>query len=195
MHFFRRLYVWVLRWAETPNAQWALFGIAVAESSFFPIPPDVLLIAMCVAAPRRSFRYALVCSLASVLGGALGYLIGFQFYEVLGKPIIRVYSLGDEYLRVQELYRRYDALAVAAAGFTPIPYKLATIAAGTFQIDFWRFLVASLLSRSARFFLVAGLIRVFGESIQRLIENYFNWLTVGFFALLIGGFFVVKYFL
>ena len=148
--WLRRLYDSVLQWAESPYGEWALFFMAVSESSFFPIAPDVLLIALAVAVPQRSFRYALTCTCGSVLGGMLGYLIGLKFMDLMGFPLIRFYGLMDRYESVKELFHRYDALAVAVAGFTPIPYKVFTIASGAFRIDFATFVMASLAMRTRR---------------------------------------------
>jgi membrane protein YqaA with SNARE-associated domain len=189
----RRLYDWVLHWAATPYGTWALFWLAFAESSFFPIPPDVLLIAMCVGRPERSFKYALVCSLGSVLGGCLGYLIGWQFMAAVGDRIVAFYGLTDRVDYIETLYRTYDAWAVGIAGFTPIPYKVFTIAAGMFEINFSVFVLASMASRSARFFIVGGLIFVFGPRIQRFIDRYFDLLAVTFAVLLVGSFVLIKY--
>ena len=191
---FRKLYDWVLHWAETPHGAWALFLLAFSESSFFPVPPDVLLIALAVAVPRKSMRFALICSVGSVFGGCFGYLIGWQFMSSIGEKIVAFYGLGGKVDYIGELYRTYDAWAIAIAGFTPIPYKVFTIAAGMFKINFFVFTLASLVSRSARFFLVGGLIYLFGPSIQRFIEKYFNFLAVAFTVLLIAGFIVIKRF-
>ncbi len=189
----RRLYDWVLHWAATPYGTWALFLLAFAESSFFPVPPDVLLIAMCVARPRRSLKYALVCAVGSVLGGCLGYLIGWQFMASVGDRIVAFYGLGDKVAAIESLYNAYDAWAVAIAGFTPIPYKVFTIAAGMFKINFTVFILASTASRSARFFLVGGLIYRFGPRIQVFIDRYFDMLAITFTVLLVGSFVVLKY--
>jgi membrane protein YqaA with SNARE-associated domain len=191
---FRKLYDWVLHWAETPYGSWALFLLAFSESSFFPIPPDVLLIALAVAVPRKSMRFALICSIGSVLGGCFGYLIGWQFMSGLGEKIVAFYGLDDKVDYIGNLYRNYDAWAIGIAGFTPIPYKVFTIAAGMFKINFIVFVLASFISRSARFFLVGGLIYLFGPRIQRFIEKYFNILAVAFTILLITGFVVIKHF-
>ena len=191
----RRLYDWVLHWAETPYGSWALFLLALCESSFFPIPPDVLLIALAVAVPRKSFKYALVCSAGSVIGGCFGYLIGWQFMASVGDRIIDFYGLSSKVEYIAALYNQYDAWAVGIAGFTPIPYKVFTIAAGLFKINFSVFVLASLVSRSARFFLVGGLIYAFGPKIQKFIEKYFNILAIAFTVLLVLGFVVVKYLL
>lgn len=189
----RRLYDWVLHWAKTPYATWALFVLAFCESSFFPVPPDVLLIALSVALPQKALRYALVCSGGSLLGGCFGYLIGWQFMTTVGDGIIRFYGLVQKYEYIQALYTQYDAWAVGIAGFTPIPYKVFTITAGAFRINFVVFFVASAISRSARFFALGGLIYLCGPRIQSFIERYFNALAIAFVILLILGFVVIKY--
>jgi membrane protein YqaA with SNARE-associated domain len=188
----QRMYIRCMEWIQTPAGIWVLFFIAVAESSFFPIPPDVFLIALCVAAPKKSFHFALVCSAGSVLGGALGYGLGLTFMDTLGVRILDLYQLNDKYEIVQQLYQDYDALAVAAAGFTPLPYKLFTITAGAFKVNFLTFILASLVSRAARFFIVSALIYKFGTPIQHFITKYFNILTLVFLLLLVGGFVVMK---
>jgi membrane protein YqaA with SNARE-associated domain len=191
----RRLYDWVLSWAETPYGSWALFLLAFSESSFFPIPPDVLLIALAVAIPNKSFKYALICSFGSVLGGCFGYLIGWKFMALIGNRIVELYGLTPQVETIEILYNKYDAWAVGIAGFTPIPYKVFTISAGVFQINFLVFVIASLVSRSARFFLVGGLIYTFGPQIQRFIDKYFNLLATTFTVLLVVGFIIIKYLL
>ena len=191
---FRKAYDWVLHWAETPYGSWALFLLAFSESSFFPIPPDVLLIALAVAVPRKSMRFALICSVGSVLGGCFGYLIGWQFMYAIGEKIVAFYGLNDKVDYIGDLYRNYDAWAIGIAGFTPIPYKVFTITAGMFKINFIVFIVASFISRSARFFLVGGLIYRFGPNIQLFIEKYFNVLAVAFTVLLIAGFVAIRHF-
>lgn len=189
----RRMYDWVIRWAETPYGNWALFVIAFSESSFFPIPPDVLLIALGIAIPKKSFRYALLCSVGSVLGGCFGYLIGWQFMAGFGNKIINLYGFEDKYGYIQDLFMKYDAWAIGIAGFTPIPYKIFTIAAGAFKINFPTFLIASVISRSARFFAVGSLIYYFGPRIQVFINKYFDILAVAFTILLVAGFVTIKY--
>ncbi|MFC1488458.1 YqaA family protein [Thermodesulfobacteriota bacterium] len=191
----RRLYDWVLHWAETPYGAWALFLLAFCESSFFPIPPDILLIALAVSIPKKSFRYALICSAGSVLGGCFGYLIGWQFMSGIGEQIINLYGLTDKFEYIQTLYTRYDAWAIGIAGFTPIPYKVFTISAGAFNINFSVFIIVSIISRSARFFLVGGLIYIFGPSIRTFIDKYFNVLASAFVILLVAGFVIIKYLL
>jgi membrane protein YqaA with SNARE-associated domain len=190
----KRLYDWVLHWAYTPYALPALFLLAFTESSFFPIPPDVLLISLSLALPKKSFRYAAVCTTGSVLGGMFGYLIGLELIETVGMPILNFYGVTDKYEYIRTLYNQYDAWAVGIAGFTPIPYKVFTIAAGAFKIDFPVFVLASAVGRAGRFFLVALLIYHFGPSIKSFIDRYFNLLTIGFLVLLILGFVLVRYF-
>ena len=181
MRWLRYLYDQVLQWAESPYGEWALFFLAFSESSFFPIAPDVLLIALAIAIPQRSFRFAITCTCGSVLGGMLGYLIGLEFMDMLGFPVIRFYGMMDKYESVRALFNRYDALAVAIAGFSPVPYKIFTIAGGAFRIDFTTFVLV-----------VASLIYMFGASIRAFIDRYFNLLAVAFSVLLILGFVAVK---
>jgi len=256
-HWHRRLYNWVIHWADTPNAQAALFLLAFSESSFFPVPPDVLLAAMSLGIPRKWLRFALLCSVASILGGCFGYIIGMFLWAGIGNlfhdyvpgfsrdmvvltsgqqvqglidrkcveaqllfeptpkvqktpiyPIVlstrdgQSQSIDEKTVKevkinpfttVGALYVKYDWEIVAIAGFTPIPYKVITVTAGVFKIDFLVFFIASALSRSARFFLVAGLMGWKGEKIKPVLEKYFNWFSLAFVLLLIGGFFVIKW--
>jgi membrane protein YqaA with SNARE-associated domain len=189
----KRLYHWVLHWSDSPYGAWALFILAFSESSFFPIPPDVLLVALAVGKPEKSLKFAAICALGSILGGILGYVIGWQFMAAVGEKIVAFYGLSTRVEYIEVLYNRYDAWAVGIAGFTPIPYKVFTIAAGVFKINFFIFIAASAISRSARFFLVAGLIYYFGPGIQTFIEKYFNLLVVVFTILLVGFFVILKY--
>jgi membrane protein YqaA with SNARE-associated domain len=189
----RAIYDWVLSFADRPDGQRALFFIAFAEASFFPIPPDILLIPLAVGAPHRALRFSAVSTSGSVLGAIMGYLLGLQFYEILGSPIIEFYGAHDGYQQVRALYQQWDAIAIAVAGFTPIPFKVFTITAGVFQLNFITFLVASVLSRGARFFMIGGLIRYFGPTIQRIVDQYFDLLTIVFVILLVGGFLILKY--
>jgi membrane protein YqaA with SNARE-associated domain len=190
-----RLYDWVLHWAAHPHAQSALLLIAMAESSVFPIPPDVLLIAMCVARPQHAMRYAAFAGVGSVIGGMLGYGIGWGLWEIVSDGFYRwVPGFNPEiYERVAALYDRWNFWVVFTAGFTPIPYKVFTIAAGVTRINFAVFLIASAISRSARFFLVAFLIRRFGASVMPFVEKYLGWLTIVFVVLLIGGFYSLRF--
>lgn len=187
------MYDWVLSLARHPHAPTALFLLAFAEASFFPIPPDVLLIALALGLPTRAFRFAAITTVGSLLGGLTGYAIGYGLMASVGQWILDVYHLHAQFERIRELYLRYDVWAVGVAGFTPIPYKVFTLAAGAFAMDPWRFALASVLSRGARFFAVAWLIHRYGESIKGLIDRYFNILTVVFAALLIGFFVILAY--
>ncbi|MCR4302159.1 MAG: DedA family protein, partial [Sulfuricaulis sp.] len=162
----RRLYDWVLSWAHHRHAPLALFLLAFAESSFFPIPPDVLLIALALGIPTRAFRLALITTAGSVLGGLAGYAIGYGFMASVGQWILDLYNFHAQFEKIRNLYLEYDIWAVAVAGFTPIPYKVFTIAAGAFDMDVWRFTLASLVSRGARFFLLAWLINHYGAAIK-----------------------------
>lgn len=195
MRLIKRLYDWVLHWAETPYGAPALFLLAFAESSFFPVPPDVLLIALCIALPVRAWRFASLALLGSVLGGILGYAIGWSAWSAL-EGVFFSYVPGFTpavFARVQALFADYDFWVVFTAGFTPIPYKVITIGAGVFRINFTVFVVASLVSRGLRFFLVAWLLHRYGPGIRAFIERYFNLLSIAFLVLLVGGFVLLKY--
>jgi membrane protein YqaA with SNARE-associated domain len=193
MKFIRKLYDWVLHWAHTPYGTIALFLLAFAESSFFPIPPDILLIALCISIPKKSFKFALTCSIGSVLGGMFGYFIGVHFFNLIGLPILNLYHAMDKYDFIKNIYQQYDALAVGIAGFTPIPYKVFTIAAGVCKINFPVFVIASVISRSLRFFIVAFLIYKFGKKIKDFIDKYFNILSFAVAGLVILGFLVLRF--
>ncbi len=189
----RKTYEIILGWAAHKNALFFLFFLALAEASFFPIPPDVMLIAMGFAVPKRSFRWAAVCLAGSVIGGIIGYGLGYYFMEVVGDRILEFYHLTDKYDQVRQLYQHYEAWAVAAGGFTPLPYKLFTITAGAFRINFLVFVIASVISRAMRFYLVAATIYFFGPKVRHFLENYFNLFTMLFTILLIGGYFLLKW--
>jgi len=189
----KKLYEWVLHWAETPYGTPALFILALAESSFFPVPPDVLLMALALGVSRKSFRFALVCTAGSLVGGVLGYGIGFYGYEAIGRPIIDMYHGQPVMDKVSGLYEQYGFWGVLFAAVTPIPYKVFTISSGFFRFDFLQFILASVIGRSMRFFLVAGLIWKFGPPIKSFIDRYFNVLTIVFMLLLLGGFLVLKF--
>lgn len=193
--FLRRLYDWVLSLAHKKYASLALFILAFAESSFFPVPPDVLQIALSVSKPKKSFFYALISSIGSVFGGIFGYFIGWKLWGLL-KDFFFNYVPGftpQVFELIKAKYELYDFWIVFIAGFTPIPYKIITVSAGLFGISFMIFIIASVISRSARFFLVATLIYIFGPKIKEFIDKYFNLLTIIFFILLIGGFLAIKY--
>ncbi len=194
MRYLRRLYDWVLHWAETPYGVPALFLLALAEASFFPVPPDILLIVLSLSLRRRAFLYASVCTAGSVIGGLLGFYIGHNFWA-LGKGILLNYVDEAAIEAVRRYFIEYEAWAISIAGFTPIPYKVFTISAGFFRVNLPVFVIASLLSRGARFFLIGGLIYIFGERIKTFIDRYFNLLSYLFILLLIGGFVIIKYLL
>jgi len=206
----RRLYDWVLSWGRSKHGGTALFILSAAEASFFPVPPDALLIALCMGAHKKWVRFAVLCSIGSVIGGAVGYLIGWGAYELLGKYIVDFLAYlsgrdGQELMNIayywfnekQVFGMDVGAWAVGIAGFTPIPYKVFTIAAGYFRMSFIVFLAASLISRTLRFFVVAGIIGLlfekYGPRIERFIDRYFNALAVAFVVLLVLGFVSLGY--
>lgn len=189
----RRLYDWVVSWADRPSGPAALAGVAAAESIFFPIPPDVLLIPLCLGRPRKAFRLALLCTAGSVVGALGGYWIGASLYESVAQPILEMYGYTEEYRTVGRMYRDNLVLSLGAAGFTPIPYKVFTIAAGGFKVPVGAFVAVSAVSRAARFFLVAGLLRVFGEPIREFIDRWFNILTLALVAVVVAGFVAVRW--
>jgi len=190
----KRMYLWVLHWAETPYGTPALFGLSFAESSFFPIPPDVLQIALSISKPKRSFYYATVSMVASVLGAIVGWYIGYALWAGLGQFFMD-YVPGvnqENFDAVEGLYTAYGFLAITMAAFTPLPYKVFTIAAGIFGVSLPVLIVASILGRSARFFSVATCIFFFGPSVKEFIDKYFELATILFTILLIGGFLLIK---
>jgi membrane protein YqaA with SNARE-associated domain len=191
----RKIYDRTLKMAESKKAPHALFWVSFAESSFFPIPPDVLLIPMALANKHKAFKYAAIATLASVLGGIVGYLIGWFFYDLIGKPILDFYGFTEKFQHFTAKYNEQGAAIVLFAGLTPFPYKVITIASGVTKLSFGVFVMASIVARSARFFLVCGLLYYFGPPIKTFIEKYLGLLTLLFMTLLIGGFFLVKYML
>ncbi|MCF7802071.1 MAG: DedA family protein [Candidatus Marinimicrobia bacterium] len=202
--WIRRTYDWLLHWAETPYGWLVLFIWAFTESSFFPIPPDAFLIAMVLGARKRAFTFALSASIASALGGMFGYGIGhFLWWDGTGiYSNLAHFFYGNvpgfsehAFLKVQALYDTWGFWVVFTAGFTPIPYKVITISAGAFDINFTVFVIASILSRSARFYLVSWLLWKYGKPIQAFIDKYFNWLSIAFVLLLAGGFVLIKFLL
>ncbi|MBN2591542.1 MAG: DedA family protein [Sedimentisphaerales bacterium] len=196
-HWHRRLYDWVIHFADTKHGSTALFALSFAESSFFPVPPDVLLAPLTIGAPKKWFKFAMACSIASVLGGILGYCIGKFLWDAISVWVfenLAFLKLTEEnFAKFENWYDKYDFGIVFLCGFTPLPYKVCTISAGIAGIFFPGFLIASTISRSARFFMVAGLMGWKGESIRPYIEKYFNWLSLAFGILLIGGFMVIKW--
>jgi len=189
----RRLYDGTLSLAAHRHALVILAAVAFIESSVFPIPPDVLLIPMVLAARRRAWLMAAVCTLASVAGGAAGYGIGYYLFEGLGRPLLEFYGYMADFAAFQAQFNEWGAWIVAGAGLTPFPYKVITIASGVTALDPLVFIAASLLSRGARFFLLAGLLWYFGPAIRGLIENHLGKLTMMLFALLLGGFLLAGY--
>lgn len=184
----RGLYDWVLSWADRPGGPWALVGVAVAEATFFPVPPDALLVPMVLGRPDRAWRFAALCTLGSVAGAALGYLLGAGLYGAVGEPILELYGYTEEYVRIGQLFRENLVVALGTAGFTPIPFKVFTIAAGGFAVSFPAFLAISTASRGARFFIVAGLLRIYGPRIREIVERHFGWASLALAALVVGGF-------
>ena len=193
MKIFRSLLDWVWRMAETEGAMKILFLVSLAESVFFPIPPDLLLIPMALAQQKKAFRIAGICLAASVIGGAIGYFIGAFFMDTIGMSIVNFYGLADQYVVVQEWYEKYNAWVVAVAGLTPIPYKLCTLTAGAFHVNFYVFFIMSFLSRGVRFFVVAGLIYLFGHKIRYFLEKRLDLIFVLCMILVVVGFIMVNY--
>ena len=191
----RRLYDWVLSWADTKYGVPALGAVAFMESSFFPIPPDPLLMALSLGKPERSFRYAVICSVMSVLGGIVGYLIGWGIWELVSDYFFTYLFSQETFLYVSGKYDQNAFLAILGAAFTPIPYKVFTISAGVFKISLLVLIAASVIGRSARFFIEAGLIFFYGIRIKSFIDKYFNLLATLFFILLVLGFLAIKYML
>ncbi|MBM3528515.1 MAG: DedA family protein [Alphaproteobacteria bacterium] len=189
----RALYDWTMRLAAHPRASWALGTVSFVESSFFPIPPDALLIPMVLADRRRAWFYATVCTITSVLGGMAGYLIGWLLFDAIGKPLLEIYGYGREFAQFAGRYNEWGAWIVFFAGVTPFPYKVITIASGVTQLDLIVFTVASVLARGLRFFLVAGLLYAYGPPIRAFIERRLGLVATVSTLLLFGGFAAVKF--
>lgn len=189
----RGLYDWTMSLAAHPRALWALAVVSFMESSFFPIPPDVMLIPMVLAQRERAWRIAAVCTISSVLGGFFGYAIGYWVYEAVGRHVLEFYGYADRYRQFQEMFAEYGLWIILVKGLTPIPYKLITIASGAAQFDLWVFAIASLVTRGARFFLVAGLLWWIGQPIRAFIERRLTLLTTVFVIALVGGFVAVRW--
>jgi membrane protein YqaA with SNARE-associated domain len=187
-----RFYVRTLALAGAPRAPWWLAAIAFAESSVFPIPPDALLIPMALARPDRAWRLAAICTISSVAGGALGYLIGYAVFDQLARPLIELYGYGPRFAAFQALYGEYGLWVILIKGLTPIPYKIVTIASGAAHFDFAVFMAASLATRGARFFLVAALLRLFGAPVRAFIERRLTLVTSLLAAGVIGGFLLLR---
>ena len=192
----------MLNLSDKKNSNYSISLLSFSESFFFPIPPDVLLIPLCLGNRPKALYFAFLCSLSSIIGGVIGYFIGKSLWwvipEVEYSTIANIFFdyvpglTNDSFNHIKSLYDTWDFWIVFTAGFTPIPFKLITISSGTFNINFMMFVIASIISRSARFFLLALLIRTFGERIRLFIENYFNLLAIFFTILLIGGFAIIK---
>ncbi len=189
----RRLYDWTINLAAHPKAPWALAATSFAESSFFPIPPDALLIPMVLAERRKWFWYATLCTLSSVAGGILGYIIGYYLIESVGKWIIDLYGFHAQAASLSALYNEWGAWIILVKGMTPIPYKVVTIVSGMTGFSFFLFIAVSIVSRAMRFYLVAGLIYWIGEPVRHFIEKRLTLVTTIAAALLVGGFVAVKY--
>ncbi|HRJ68028.1 MAG TPA: YqaA family protein [Beijerinckiaceae bacterium] len=189
----RRLYDWTISLAESPRATVALGAVSFAESSFFPVPPDVMLVPMSLAKPKKALFYAMLCTITSVAGGILGYAIGALLYDTLGKWIVELYGMTDKLEHFRDMYRQYGAWIILIKGLTPIPYKLVTIASGLAGYDFLMFVVLSLITRGARFYLLAGILNYFGEPIRKFIEANLTLMATLVIAAVLGGFYVVKF--
>lgn len=193
MKYIRKIYDWVLSWADSKWGTLALFVLAIIEASIFIVPPDVLLIALCLGAPKKSLKYALVCTVGSVIGAAIGYGLGFWLWDAVQGWFIPNLFSQEAFDGVGAMYEEWNFWAVFTAAFTPIPYKVFTIAAGVFSINFPMFILASIVGRGMRFFLIAWLIWKFGPPIKTFIDKYFNWVVMIFTILLIGSFVLIKY--
>ena len=189
----RRLYDWILQLAQHKRAEEALALISFVESSFFPIPPDVLLVPMVLAKRERAWRYALLCTVSSVAGGFLGYAIGYVLFDTVGKPLLELYGYGPRIQEFQDLFARYGWWIIVIKGMTPIPYKLITIASGAAGYDLALFAAASLISRSMRFYPLTLLLWWFGPPIRRFVEERLVWVTTIFVVFLVGGFLLLRY--
>ncbi|MDC0194723.1 DedA family protein [Alphaproteobacteria bacterium] len=193
MKLLRKLYEWTLAKAAHKNASWFLSIVSFTESSFFPIPPDIILIPMIIAKKTKAFFYAFICTISSLFGGVAGYCIGYFFYNSIGFIIIGHYGLSDQFTNFEQYYNDLGVWIVLGAGFTPFPFKFITIASGVFELNFFLFICVSFISRGARFYLIAMLLKIFGDKIKLLIEKYFNLLASLFFILLIGGIVLLKF--
>ena len=193
MNFLKKTYNWTLEKAQHKNAKWYLSLISFAESSFFPIPPDILLIPMALASKANALFYAFICTLFSVLGGILGYAIGYFFYNSVGIYIVEFYRLENSFSIFENYYKEFGILIVLGAGITPFPYKFITIASGVFGLNIFLFIIVSIIGRGLRFYLIAILLYFFGEKIKLIIDKYFNILTIVFFILLVGSVFIIRF--
>ena len=188
----KAVYNWTIKLSATRYALWALAIVAFAESSFFPIPPDILLIPLIIAKPKNAYLIALIAMIASVLGGSLGYYIGLKLYETVGIIIINFYHAQQLFLDFQTQFNKYGAVAVLFAGVTPFPYKIITISSGIAGMPIYQFFIFSIIARGARFFIIAILLRLYGEPIRNFIERHLNLLFIAFMVLLVFGFLLIK---
>ena len=191
--FIHGIYDYMLKLSASKHAMWFLFLVAFAESSFFPIPPDIMIIPMVLALPKNAFKIAALSTFASVLGGCFGYIIGAGFFELIAEPILKMYNAMDKFKEFENYYHMYGAWIVFGAGITPFPYKIITIASGAVHLDLLVFMISSVLARGIRFYFIAWLLKKYGEPMKTFIEKNLGWLSVLFLLLLIGGFWLVKY--
>lgn len=187
------IYDYMLKLSASKNAMFFLFLVAFAESSFFPIPPDVMIIPMVLAMPKNAYKIAGLATVASVIGGYFGYLIGAGFFELIAEPILNMYDAMDKFKEFEGYYHEYGAWIVFGAGITPFPYKIITIASGAVGLDLLVFTIASVLARGIRFYFVAWILKKYGDPMKDFIEKNLGWLSVLFLVLLIGGFYLLKY--
>lgn len=192
--FVRRIYDAVIGLSAKQHALLWLAAVSFIESSFFPIPPDIMLIPMILATPKQAWKIAGVCTLASVIGAYLGYAIGFYFFQLIAEPLLNFYGYLEKFNQFKNLYTEYGAWIVFGAGITPFPYKIITIASGVVHLNLAIFTVASILARGLRFFLIAWLLKAYGEKMKEFIEKNLGWLSILFLILLIGGFALIKLF-
>lgn len=184
---------WTLKWAHSAHMAGALFFIAFVESSFFPIPPDILMVAILLINSERWRYYAGITALGSVFGAAFGYAIGWGFYEIVGQRIVDFYNLQETMNLIGARFSQHSFLTVFTAAFTPIPFKIITISAGLFKISFWQMIFASIIGRGLRYFAIAYAIRMFGEKISKVVYRYFGAISIAVVALIVAGFFAVKF--
>lgn len=192
--FVRKIYDSVFHLSKENGAIYWLFAVAFIESSFFPIPPDVMLIPMILAAPKKAWSIAGVATAGSVIGAYLGYAIGFYFFQLIAEPLLNFYGYLEKFNSFKDLYNQYGAWIVFGAGITPFPYKIITIASGVVHMNLIVFTIASIIARGMRFYLVAWLLKKYGETMREFIEKNLGWLSILFLLLLIGGFAAIKLF-
>ena len=184
----KKLYDWTMSLAASEHAAWALGAIAFAESSFFPVPPDVILVPMTLAQPKKAWLYASICTVASVAGGALGYAIGAWFYDTIGQWLISLYGYGSKLESLRQFYAEWGALFILVKGFTPIPYKLVTIVSGLLGYNFPLFICLSVITRGARFFILTAAINHFGDTVREKLEKHFSIFIGIMILIVVAGF-------